>query len=219
MVPVRPSLRRAARPLARALQVALAALVVLAPDAGPEASFAHYGLALLVAPFVLRRVGVRLRPRQHVWLGVALTLHPLGALYDWYEAFWWFDHVTHFLSATLVVALAYQVGTRLRPVDPRRDRVLRVASLAVILFAGGLWEVYELHTPHLTVYGPTDTGLDVAFDLLGWVAVAAVPERFLGDDGRGPDPSPPDGPAAHPSNERPADPVEEVAAATDYPPR
>ncbi|MDX1746273.1 MAG: hypothetical protein R3324_10075, partial [Halobacteriales archaeon] len=70
--------------------------------------YPHYVLLILGHPALIRRVfGFRLRPWQIGYISAALFLHPIGGLYEFYESIWWFDHLTHTLSATLVAALGY----------------------------------------------------------------------------------------------------------------
>jgi hypothetical protein len=114
------------------------------------------------------------------WLGLAGLLHMLGML-GLYESVWWWDHLTHTVSAALVGALLYGglivVSDASRPV---------VSLLAVVLtLAGGVcWELIELVAralgrrydvePVLVHYGWDDTAFDLVFDALGAVAVVTL---------------------------------------------
>jgi hypothetical protein len=115
-----------------------------------------------------------------------------------YEAVAWWDHLTHFVSATLVAAVAY---TAVAAVDAFvEDLYLPPWALSVMLFMwtlglGVLWEVMEFvgravavelgTDPVLVQYGLDDTMLDLAVDALGGVFIALVgPGRFDGLIGR-----------------------------------
>ena len=168
--------------LAYAVQVALAALVVLTPGVAGPPAFVEYGVGIVVLPLVVRVVCHRaVTPLQRVWIAAALGLHALGAIYGLY-ANWWYDHLTHAVSAALVVAVAYAVGIAVARVLPGRvsTRTLHVATLSCLLAAGVTWEVYELYVPHLVVYGAEDTAKDLLFNVVGWVLVAPVHRRLLG---------------------------------------
>lgn len=142
--------------------------------------YPHYVLIILLHPPFLRRVfGVRLRPWQTVYVSIPVFLHPMGGLFRWYSTVWWFDHLTHFASATLVAAIgftlasAYASGTRIHP------WFVPAFTVAFVMTAGWIWEVVETLTPLLTVYGPNDTLWDYVFDFLGGVAVVALAPRLL----------------------------------------
>lgn len=168
--------------LAYGVQITLAALVLVSPGASGPGGFWNYGLGILLLPLALRWFCRRpLAPRHRVWLSAALALHALGAIYGFYHVPW-YDHLTHLLSASLVVAAGYAVGIALRRVSPRRRsrRALHAGTLLLIVVCGLSWEVYELIVPHLTVYGVEDTVMDVVFDLLGWVVLVPTYRPLLG---------------------------------------
>ena len=173
---------RLATALAVAVQVGLAALVVTTPGIPGPPLFAEYGLGILVLPVTVRIVCHRpMTPFQRVWTSAALGLHALGATYGFY-GLWWYDHLTHAVSAGLVVAGLYAVGIPLARAVPRRvsTRALHATAFVGLLVAGVGWEVYELHVPHLVVYGAEDTAKDLVFDVVGWALVAPVHRRLLG---------------------------------------
>ncbi len=122
------------------------------------------------------------------WLVLALTLalflHSLGML-GLYDDVWWYDHVTHTLSAMLVAGVGY---TTVRALDRHSDAVHvppRFLTVFVVLFtlaAGVLWEVLEFGArelaealgfdPVLIQYGLGDSLVDLVFDTLGALVVA-----------------------------------------------
>ncbi|NEU56360.1 hypothetical protein [Halorussus sp. MSC15.2] len=139
-------------------------------------------LAATFLPDVIeRRYDVAFRPWQRVYTAVAMLAHAVGMLGP-YDDTWWWDHVTHTLSATLLGGVVHAAARR-RGRDPR-PRVL-----AVIVCAGVVWELleYVVHAvsrrlgiePLLVQYSTTDTFLDVVFDLLGALLVLAFGDRLL----------------------------------------
>lgn len=173
---------RSVTALAVSVQAGLAALVVATPGVPGPPAYVEYGLGILLLPSLVRLVCHRpMTPLQRVWTSAALGLHVLGAVYGFY-GLWWYDHLTHAVSAGLVVAVLYAVGIPLARAAPRRvsSRTLHAVSLACLLAAGVGWEVYELYVPHLVVYGAEDTAKDLLFDVAGWALVAPVHRRLLG---------------------------------------
>lgn len=142
-------------------------------------------------PDVLELVyGVEFRPWQRLYTGVAMLTHAVGMLGP-YDDTWWWDHLTHTHSATLVGGVVHVV-TRRRGKEPA-PRVLGA------VFAAGLgWELieYAIHTiadalgiePILMTYGRTDTLFDLCFNGLGALVVLAFGdqalENLVGDEDR-----------------------------------
>jgi hypothetical protein len=138
------------------------------------------GFLVTLFPWLGRRAwGIRLSSPIVLWLGVAVLFHTVG-MAGWYETVWWWDHLTHTLSAALLAALA---DTGIRLLAASSDRITLppafrlVLVLVLTLAAGVLWEVMEFlgrmlatwygHQPLLVQYGLADTVLDLAFDGLG----------------------------------------------------
>lgn len=142
--------------------------------------YPHYVLIILFHPPFLRRVfGVRLRPWQTVYVAVPVFLHPMGGLYGWYASVWWFDHLTHAASATLVASVGFTLA---RAYETRRGVhpwFVPAFTIAFVMAAGFVWEVVETLTPLLTVYGPNDTFWDYVFDFVGGAIVVALGDRLL----------------------------------------
>ena len=129
------------------------------------------------------RYDVTFRPWQRAYAEAAMLTHAVGMLGP-YDDTWWWDHLTHTHSATLLAGVVYAVSRR-RGRDPR-PRVV-----AVVVAAGVLWELveYVIHAvarrvglePILVHYGRTDTLLDLVFDLLGALFVLAFGDSLLGN--------------------------------------
>ena len=130
---------------------------------------------------VERRYDVTFRPWQRVYTESAMLTHAVGMLGP-YDDTWWWDHLTHTHSATLVGSVVYTAARR-RGLDPR-PRVL-----GVVVGAGSVWEAaeYVSHAvadrlgvePVLVMYGEKDTVLDLCFNLLGALLVLAFGDRRL----------------------------------------
>lgn len=177
--------------LALALQGAVLGLLVVAVRRQNVAAAVNTAaaLALAVLPTVLQ-IGSRLTleqplafdPLLSVWLGVAGFLHSLGML-GLYDSTWWWDHLTHTVSAALVAALLYAALLVAFPTAtwPGGIGAMTVAFTFVI---GVFWELIELVgrdvadqldvEPVLVHYGWGDTALDLVFDVVGAVGVVAL---------------------------------------------
>ena len=137
--------------------------------------------ATYVPDAVESRYGVEFRPWQRVYIGTAMLTHAIGMLGP-YDDTWWWDHVTHTHSATLVGGFVHAVARR-RGRDPR-PRVL-----AAVVGLGLLWELleYAVHAitdrlgvdPVLIPYSTRDTLVDIVFNLLGALLVLAFGDRLL----------------------------------------
>ena len=176
-----------ARLVHRSLQATVLGVLVVGVGLGNVSVVVNAGLALAVMglPAVLARdFGVQLAPRLTAWIGGAVTIHALGMVVL-YEQVWWWDHLTHLVSATLVAGIGYAVT---RSLDEHSDAVsfprpfLAVYVLLFTLAAGVAWELAEMvgreaartlgMEPILVVYGLEDTMLDLVFDFAGGVVVA-----------------------------------------------
>jgi hypothetical protein len=131
--------------------------------------------------FVERRYNVAFRPWQRVYTETAMLTHAVGMLGP-YEETWWWDHLTHTHSATLLGGLVHTAARR-------RGRDPRLHALAATVCGGVLWELveYAVHAvatrlglePVLVPYGRRDTLLDLLFDLLGALLVLAFGDSLL----------------------------------------
>ena len=130
-------------------------------------------------------------PVLALWLGVAGFLHSLGMLGP-YDSTWWWDHLTHTVSAALVAALLYAafvvtVPSLTGPTPwPGGVGALTVVFTFVI---GIFWELIELVAreigdwydiePVLVHYGWEDTALDLVFDVVGALVVVVLDVRIF----------------------------------------
>lgn len=178
-----PERRTAPGVLALGIRIVLAGILVASHFvADSPYVYPHYVLIILLHPPFLRRIfDVRLRPWQTVYVAIPVFLHPMGGLFRWYSTVWWYDHLTHLASATLVAA----IGFTLARAHASRSRVHRwfvpAFTIAFVMTAGFVWEVVETFTPLLTVYGPNDTFWDYVFDFVGGLIVVVLGDRLLTD--------------------------------------
>lgn len=154
---------------------------------------AAVGLGVTFLPAVLERnfrftlsVGIVL------WITVAMFLHAFGTVplpfldfLSAYSATWWWDHMTHALSSSLVAAVAYAI---VRALDEHTEfiymppKFLFAFMLLFVLAFGAIWELLEFYISVvssllgadtiLTQYGLEDTILDLFYNSLGGVLVA-----------------------------------------------
>ena len=162
--------------------------------------YPQYVAMILLHPRLLRTAfGVRVTNLQVLWVSLTLFLHPFGVVYGVYEAVWWYDHLTHVLSASLVASVGYVVGrvVVLRSAERSHSALLlHLGTLLLVLVGGAFWEAYEvlqvdvtvfgidLVKGSLTVYGTDDTLYDYLFNLVGWLLVVVFGEHLLGDAAR-----------------------------------
>lgn len=181
------------RQAARVMQVFLAVMLVtgLALRSGGVIVNASIGLFVTFLPGILERdLGIPIDAGLALWISAAVFLHALGTI-AWpgigkpYVSVWWWDHLTHALSASLVAGVGYATT---RAVDIHSDSVSfppRFQFVFILLFVlafGVLWEVIEFgiglaaaYTGTegvLTQYGLEDSMLDLVFDTVGAVIVA-----------------------------------------------
>ncbi|MDF9747089.1 hypothetical protein [Natrinema salsiterrestre] len=151
------------------------------PGAAVNAILGFVGISL---PDVIeRRYDMEFRPWQRVYLETAMLTHAVGMLGQ-YDDVWWWDHLTHTHSATILGGLTFAAARR-RGRDPR-PRVI-----AVVACAGILWELveYTIHAtanrigfePVLVTYGKTDTFYDLVFNLVGAGIVLVLGDHLLGN--------------------------------------
>lgn len=185
-----------ARTTSRLLQVAIAGILVVGLVRVNLSVVVNAVLALgatFLPALLARDFDIQVDAGLVLLLTTALFLHTLGML-GLYSGVWWYDHVTHTLSAMLVAGVGY---TATRAVDRYSDAIYlprEFLALYIVLFtlaAGVFWEVLEFLArelaewlaldPVLVQYGLGDTLVDLVFDTVGAVAVALFgTERFDG---------------------------------------
>ncbi len=155
------------------------------------------GLAVTFVPALFERnSSVPMDAGLSLWFTTAVFLHVVGAVGipgapgNLYSDVWWWDHVTHAASASLVAGIGYAL---LRAIDEHSDAVALPTQLTVVftllfvLAVGVYWEIFEFALGHvriggesaLTQYGVADTLEDLAFDAAGGLIAAVLGEVYL----------------------------------------
>ncbi|WP_435359021.1 hypothetical protein [Haloarchaeobius sp. DFWS5] len=161
---------------------------------------AGIGLGVTMLPALLRRnYGFTMDVGLVLWITVAMFLHAVGTLplpglnfSTLYGSTWWWDHLTHALSSSLVAAVAYATA---RAIEEHTDaihfspRFMFVYLLAFVMAFGVVWELIEFYISVaaqllgtgsvLTQYGLDDTVLDLTYNTLGGLLVALFGTAYL----------------------------------------
>ncbi|WP_276257649.1 hypothetical protein [Haloglomus litoreum] len=157
------------------------------------------GVTQLV-PILERDYGIPMDPALTLWITAAVFLHAVGVVgfpgspQNLYQDLWWYDHVTHALSASVVAAAGYATARAvdLHSVEVRLPPRFMFAFILLLTLAFGVfWEVIEFTIgeaaavlggePVLTQYGLDDSMLDLVFDTVGAVVVAVWGTAYLTD--------------------------------------
>jgi hypothetical protein len=185
---------RRQRQLTRAMEVGLVGMFLVGLLRGNTTVAVNTLLALAVTrlPGILERdYGIPMDAGLTLWITSAVFLHAFGGIgVPWtplspYQSLWWYDHLTHGLSASVVAAVGYATA---RALDVHSSDVtfppefMVVFIFLFVLAFGVLWEVIEFATsalstlvlaePVLTQYGLEDTMLDLIFNTAGGAIVA-----------------------------------------------
>jgi len=162
---------------------------------------AGIGFAVTYIPAILERdYDIPMDPALVLWITTAVFLHAFGTLglpgdvLSPYRSIWWWDHLTHTFSASIVAAVGY---TAVRALDDHTDAVefpSEFVFVFILLFTvafGVFWEVIEFALGGLaaatgtqgvlTQYGLEDTMKDLMFNTLGGVVVGLWGTAYLSD--------------------------------------
>lgn len=194
---------RRRRHLAWLMEVALVGMFFIGLDRGDTGIVVNTGVALAVTqlpPLLEREYGIAMDSGLVLWITAAVFLHAFGTVglpgssLNLYRSVWWWDHLTHGLSASIVAAVGYATA---RALDLHTDeihlppRFMFVFILLFVLAFGVLWEVLEFAIAGvgpllglgsvLTQYGLEDTMLDLVFDVFGALIVATWGTAHLND--------------------------------------
>ncbi len=185
------------------MELSLIGMLFVGLDRGNGGIVINTGVALAVTqlpPILERDYEIPMDPRLTLWITTAVFLHAFGTVglpgstRTLYTDIWWWDHLTHALSASLVAAVGYAT---VRAFDEHSDGVHlppKFISVFILLFViafGVLWEILEFVIALsaeafgvdavLTQYGLGDTMLDFVFNSIGAVIVALWGGAYLTD--------------------------------------
>jgi hypothetical protein len=157
-------------------------------------------VATQIPPLLERNYDIPMDPALTLWITGAVFLHAFGvaglpgAEQNLYGQEWWFDHVTHALSSSVVAAVGYSTARALDEHSPDIHLPRRFMFVYIVLFViafGVVWEVIEFglgelarlqgNTALLTQHGLDDSMLDLVFDSVGAVIVAIWGTVHLND--------------------------------------
>ena len=194
---------RRQRQVTRLLEFGLVGLLFIGLERGNTGIVVNAGVALLVAqlpPILERDYQLPMDAGLTLWITGAVFLHALGTVglpgaeVSFYRSLWWWDHLTHALSSSVVAGVGYATA---RAFDAHSDaislppRFMFVFILLFVVAFGVLWEVIEFGLGEiallvgsgkvLTQYGLGDTMLDLVFDIIGGVIVAVWGTAYLTD--------------------------------------
>jgi hypothetical protein len=176
------------------MELSLVGMLFIGIERGNTGIIVNTAVALGVAqlPALLKRdYDITLDAGLTLWITGAVWLHAVGTVglpgseKNFYATIWWWDHLTHALSSSVVAGVGY---TTVRALDQHSDgihippRFMFVFILLFVLAFGVFWEVLEFTLAEatqllgtgrvLTQYGLSDTMLDLVFDTIGAVIVA-----------------------------------------------
>ncbi|SEW32164.1 hypothetical protein [Natrinema salifodinae] len=197
------SSRERQRQLSYLMELGLVGMLFVGIDRGNGGIVVNTGVALAVTqlpPLLERDYEIPMDPRLTLWITTAVFLHAFGAVglpgstTNLYRQVWWWDHMTHALSASLVAGAGYAT---VRAIDEHAEGVYlprKFVSLFILLFVvafGVLWEILEFaialsaeafgFDAVLTQYGLGDTMLDFVFNSIGALVVALWGGAYLTD--------------------------------------
>jgi hypothetical protein len=185
--------RRRQRQASYAMELLLVGIFFIGVERGSTTVVVNALVGLVatqIPPLLERDYGVPMDPALTLWITSAVFLHALGVLglpgseRNFYGTVWWWDHLTHALSSSVVAAVGYATA---RALDVRSDDIhlppkfMFVYVLIFVMAFGVLWEVIEFaigeaarllgNRALLTQYGLHDSMLDLVFDAIGAVVV------------------------------------------------
>ena len=184
------------------MELSLIGLLFIGLDRGNTGIVVNALVALGVAqlpPILERDYGIPMDPALTLWITAAAFLHALGTVgipgtqASFYRNLWWWDHLTHALSSSVVAAAGYATVRALDEHYEGIDLPPKFVFVFVLLFVvafGVLWEVLEFVIGMvgeltggsvLTQYGLGDTMLDLVFDVIGGILVATWGTAYLSD--------------------------------------
>jgi hypothetical protein len=184
------------RQLTRVMELSLVGIFFVGLDRGNLGIMINSALAFAITlvPAVLKRdYQIPMDAGLTLWITTAVFLHAVGTLGP-YQNVWWWDHVTHMLSASLVAGVGYATVRALDAHNPDvylPPRFMFVFILMFVVAFGVIWEVTEFAVSGLgsilggsavlTQYGLEDTMLDLLFDTAGGLVTAIWGTAYLTD--------------------------------------
>ncbi|WP_436931974.1 hypothetical protein [Halosimplex halobium] len=188
--------------LVRLLQLMMVVLLGIGLYVGDASIMTNATIGLLVTqlPAVLeRKYEITMNVGLVLWITLAMSLHALGTVplpgldfESLYGATWWWDHMTHALSSSLVVGSAYAITRAFQEHTEHLHMGPKFTLVYLLIFVmafGVFWELIEFYVaigaqvlgiPRvLTQYGLDDTVLDLVYNSIGGLLVAIFGTTYL----------------------------------------
>jgi hypothetical protein len=186
--------------LSRSMQILLAIIVLIGLYAGNTGVIVNglVGIFVTFLPaFLEKKHDLVMDPALVLWITSAVFLHAVGTValpgsQSFYRSLWWWDHMTHMLSSSIVAAGGYAA---VRALDEHHDDIylprkfMFVFIFIFVLAFGVIWELLEFGISGLadmlgsetvlTQYGLEDTMKDIMFNTAGGMLVAFFGEIYL----------------------------------------
>lgn len=191
------------RKLTWLMEVGLVGMLFIGLDRGNTGIVVNcaVGIGVTQLPAVLERdYEIPMDAGLTLWITTAVFLHALGTVGlpggagSFYKNTWWWDHMTHALSASVVAAAGYAVARAIdvHSADVRLPpKFMFIFILLLTVAFGVFWEIVEFAVAEvalvfgggqvLTQYGLQDTMLDLVFNTMGAVVVAVWGTAYLTD--------------------------------------
>ncbi|ELY76286.1 hypothetical protein [Natrinema gari] len=195
--------RQQQRRLTYLMEIGLIGMLFVGIERGNGGIVLNTAVALAVTqlpPLLERDYEIPMDPRLTLWITTAVFLHAFGtvglpgATKTLYSQVWWWDHMTHALSASLVAGAGYATVRALHEHANGIHFPQRFVAVFILLFVlafGVLWEILEFAialsaqalgiNAVLTQYGLADTMLDIVFNSIGGLIVALWGGAYLTD--------------------------------------
>jgi len=202
--------------LTRLMEVSLVGILFIGLFVNSPGIVVNAGVGILVTqlvPALERDYGIPMDPGLVLWITAAVFLHALGTVplpadlvapvgdvapgqqrASLYRSGYWWDHMTHALSSSVVAAAGYAT---VRALDEHDQGIVippRFMFVVIVLFVlafGVFWEVVEFAIGGaaetfgtgsvLTQYGVEDTLYDLFYNTLGAVVVGIWGTAYLTD--------------------------------------
>lgn len=162
---------------------------------------ATLGILITQLPAILERdYDIPMDPALTLWITTAVFLHAFGTVglpqtQAFYGTIGWWDNLTHVISSSLVAGAGYATA---RALDEHTHdlyfppKFMFAFILSITLAFGVFWELIEFGVSAaaplfgstesvLTIYGVSDTMLDLVYDTIGGVLVAVWGTVYLTD--------------------------------------
>ena len=143
--------------------------------------------AVTMIPYLFtQNMNIVIPPLLNLWICIALFLHVLGGVRGYYDHVWWWDTLTHFISAALISILGYTILltiTRLSDSLYIPYTIIPIIILLFILATGVVWEIFEFFADQILgtnmQYSLEDTVYDMVLNTVGAIFASILGYRYF----------------------------------------